>query len=74
MIKFVCDNCKAENDFVKSPECFNKKEVPGHWITVDFNYYNDMESDLRKVIVTHGLHHFCSQQCLNDYLFYKYIY
>ena len=71
MLKFICDNCNAENTHVNNPISFDKESVPWGWITVDLKYYNDRESDTRKLIVGHGLHHFCRQQCLIDYLFFK---
>jgi hypothetical protein len=71
MIKYICDTCQKETDFKKNPECIQKETVPGQWITVDWHYYNDRDNEYRKVVVGNGLMHFCSQQCLIDYLFYK---
>jgi hypothetical protein len=71
MIRFICDTCKNETDFIVEPICINEQRVPGHWITIDWKYYNDREGEFRKLMVGNGLVHFCSQQCLIDYLFYK---
>jgi hypothetical protein len=70
MINFICDNCKRGNSSYRKDRN-NGTLIPDNWISIiDAEIYNELSN--RKLNESHGGdRHFCSIECLNDYLTFK---
>lgn len=67
MITYSCDG----KQFFGGYKCHKKEtnEVPKNWLIIDVNYIENKLGNKRLNSMGGGILHFCSKECLNNYLF-----